>query len=222
MTTLGRARVIKGPVAASAPPRSAEPALARRVPREAVDAREEAARILAEARAKAERLVAEARAAAADAAAQAAREAREAAEARVIAEHLALRALEERRAERELDRTVEIASLLAERMLGEAVAIAPERVAALAATALEQTRGARRVRVEACAEDVPALREALAALGEGVAEVVASDELERGSLVVHTELGRIDARLGPQLARLAGALREALRERARGTDIGGE
>jgi flagellar biosynthesis/type III secretory pathway protein FliH len=66
------------------------------------------------------------------------------------------------------------------------------------------------VRIEACPEDIPALRDALGAVAED-AEVEADAGLPRGSLVVHTELGHVDARLAPQLARLAEALREALR-----------
>ena len=67
------------------------------------------------------------------------------------------------------------------------------------------------MRIEACPDDVAALGELLASLGEGVATIEPSAELSRGSLVVHTELGRVDARLTPQLSRLAEALREVLR-----------
>jgi flagellar biosynthesis/type III secretory pathway protein FliH len=41
--------------------------------------------------------------------------------------------------------------------------------------------------------------------------VNADATLTRGSLVVHTDLGTIDAQLRPQLDRLAKALREAMR-----------
>ena len=98
--------------------------------------------------------------------------------------------------------------------MGEALALEPARIGVLATTALRETRGARRVRIEACVDDVPALQGMLADLGEGIATVEPSGDLARGSLVVHTELGRIDARLGPQLTRLAEALREALRTKS--------
>lgn len=207
--TLRRARVIKGalPATGEAAPATTltSPAtrgeeLGRRVPRATLDARDDAARILAEARAEATRIGEEA-----------ARAAREREIARVAAEVLVLRRTEEERAERELDRTVQLAVLLAERLVGEALRVEPERIAALAAEALRETRGARRVRVEASAEDVATLEGLVAELGLDVAEVAPSAELGRGSLVVHTELGRVDARLAPQLARLAEALREALR-----------
>jgi flagellar biosynthesis/type III secretory pathway protein FliH len=66
------------------------------------------------------------------------------------------------------------------------------------------------VRIDAHPDDVDALREALSAAAR-IADVSADAELPRGSLVVHTDLGVVDARLRPQLARLAAALREALR-----------
>lgn len=210
--SLGRARIIKADASAGAgASASAGATLARRVPAVVVDARAEADRIVREATAAAGAIIAEARASVADLTEEAVREAREQEIARVTADLLAMRFGEERRAERDVDRTIEIAVLLAERLVGDAVAIDPARVAALAQGALRETRGARRVRIEACPDDVAALQAMLAGLGEGIVTLEAAEELSRGSLVVHTELGRIDARLAPQLARLAEALREALR-----------
>lgn len=198
--SLGRARVIKA--FATAPGAAAAATIrapARRIPAAVLDAKAEAAKI-----------VEQARAAAAGVAADAAKEAREKETARVAAELVALRVTEEAKAAREIDRTIAIATLLAERIVGEALAADPARIGALAVEALKETRGARKVRIEAAREDVPELQRILAALGEGIASVEPSDELGRGSLVVHTELGRVDARLQPQLARLAEALRETM------------
>lgn len=205
--TLERARVLKG-----APPVNARPSggpsstaeesalgRARRIDAQVARAREEAARIVEEAHARA-----------ADVADAAAREAREQEVARLAAAFLALRAEDERRAERELERVIELATLLAERLVGEAIRVEPARVTELAAAALRETRGARRVRIDAAPEDVPALTDALGAIGHA-AEIHPDVRLTRGSLVVHTDLGAIDARLEPQLTRLAAALREALR-----------
>jgi type III secretion protein L len=216
-----RARVIKA--AKSDPNGSAVTVtdaveLARRIPRVVVDAHEEAARIVARATAHAEKITREATTKASAMAEQVGREARETEIARVAAEVLVVRAGAERRAEKELDRTIQLAVLLAERLVGEALAVDPTRIGALALDALKETRGARQMRVEASPDDVAVLRELLASLGDGVATVDATPELARGSLVVHTELGRVDARLAPQLARLAEALREALRS---GNGIGG-
>ncbi len=204
--TVRRARILKAPPedaeAKGAPANATRPyagPLARRIPALIVDGRAEA-----------ERIVADARASVASIAETAGREARDREIARVAAEYLGHKISEEQRAERDLDRTIELATLLAERLIGEAIAIEPSRVTALAKGALLETRGARHVRVEACKEDVVALEALFADVGPGVVQVDAATELARGSLVVHTELGRIDARLAPQLALLAEALREML------------
>ncbi|MBX3204681.1 MAG: hypothetical protein KF764_06400 [Labilithrix sp.] len=129
---------------------------------------------------------------------------------RLAAGFLALRDAEARRTERDVDRVVVLAVLLAERLVGEALRVEPARIAELAASAIHEARGARRVRIDASPDDVAALDEALGALGQS-ADVQPDPTLRRGSLVVHTDLGRVDARVEPQLARLAAALREALR-----------
>ncbi len=186
-----------------APAGAAAAARARRIAREVLEARDEAARILEEARKQADAVVT-------SAAAAAAAEAREKEVARLAAGFLALRAEESRRAERDVDRVIELSVLLAERLVGEALRVEPSRIAELAASAIHEARGARRVRIDAAPEDVAALEQALGAIGQ-VADVQPDSTLRRGSLVVHTDLGRVDARLEPQLARLAEALREALR-----------
>jgi type III secretion protein L len=212
-----RARVIKAGRDANAnASANARTETGRRIPRVVVDAHAVAAGLVEDARAKANAIVDEASAKATAIAVEVARETREAEIARVTAEVLVARAGAERSAEKELDRTVEVAVLLAERLVGEAIAVEPARIVALARGALEETRGARQMRIEASAEDVGALKEMLAALGDGVATIEVSPDLARGSLVVHTELGRVDARLAPQLGRLAAALREVLRESSRG------
>lgn len=211
--TLERARVIRGVARPSdtvdaqsrsnATSGSEVTHLARRIPREVAEAHAEASKILAEARERAASVVK-------DAAEAAAIEAREREVARLAAGFLELRDADARRAERDTERLVELAVLLAERLLGEMLRIDPARIAELAAGVLHEARGARRVRIDASPDDTAALGEALGALGRS-AEVHADPSLGRGSLVVHTELGRVDARLEPQLARLAAALREALR-----------
>ena len=186
-----------------APAPVAAVARARRIAREVLEARAEAERILAEARQRADAVVT-------SAAAAAAAEARETEVARLAAGFIALRDAETRRVEHDVDRVVEIAVLLAERLVGEALRVEPSRIAELAASAIHEARGARRVRIDAAPEDVQALAEALGAIGQS-ADIQPDPTLARGSLVVHTDLGRVDARLHPQLTRLADALREALR-----------
>jgi flagellar assembly protein FliH/type III secretion protein L len=192
--TLERARIIKGG-AATAPAPIHVP-LARRIPREVMDAKAEAERIIAGAEERA-RLAVEAASA----------DAREREIAKLAAQVLAMREADERRAERDLARTIEVATILAERLIGEALNVDPKRIAELATSALEQTRGAKRVRFDANPADVEPLRAVLGDLGQ-IAEVQSDESLGRGSLVVHTELGRVDARLQPQLDRLAEVLKK--------------
>lgn len=192
--SLARARIIKGPNAVTSA--GGAPLLARRIPREVMDARAEAEKIIAGAEARALAAVEKASA-----------EAREREIAKLAAQALAMREADERRAERDVARTIEVATLLAERLIGEALAVDPTRIAELATSALEQTRGAKKVRIEAHPADVEPLRAVLGELGQ-IADVHADETLGRGSLVVHTELGRVDARLRPQLDRLAEVLKK--------------
>lgn len=198
--TLMRARILKNP--SGAVPLVTNDERARRVPRVVMDARAEAERIVAGAEARA---VAAAEAAGAEARAQEI--------AKLAASALALRAADESRAARDLDRTIEVAVLLAERLVGEALAVAPSRIGELAAAALQETRGSRKIRVEANPEDVEALARILGELASS-ATVEENGELGRGSLVVHTDIGKIDGTLRPQLDRLAVVLREAMEQRA--------
>ncbi len=225
--TIARARVIKahelvGTNVDGGPPRAGELPTPRRavvLPAAIVEAREEAARLVHAAEERARAILREAEAKAAREAEETARAAREAEIARLAAAHVALRAREESRAAREIDRTVAMAVMLAERIVGEALAVDGARIATLATEALRETRGARRMRIEASPADLAMLRHVLAEVGSEVAEVVevvANDELTRGSVVVETELGRVDARLRPQLERLAIALRDVLAEELRG------
>ena len=141
-------------------------------------------------------------------------EARADAVARVAAHALALEAREAKTEARQLDRVVELAQLLAERLLGEALELDPARVQALARQVLSAARGARSITIVAHPQDT----EALARLGEepmvreAAVRVEADPDRARGSLRVVTELGVLDADLAPQLTRLARRLREILTE----------
>jgi len=214
VSPLGRARVV--PAASRAPDTSPPPLLApahhRRVAAEELRARGAAAEILAQARAEAARLLEAATAEATDLARSAATEARQAGEARLAAGFVALRAEDERRAERDLDRAVALAVVLAERLLGAALAADPGVIAGLARQALAEARGARRAVIDASPLDADALQRHLVTLGlePGAVEVRADHTLDRGSLRISTNLGTLDAQLRPQLDRLARALRDTL------------
>ena len=183
-----------------------------RIARDEVEAHQNGDRVLDMAVAQAAAIVSEAREKAQRAAAEAAREAAEAEQAKLAAMHLALRAAEDQRAERDLDRAISLATVLAERLIGVAVAHDPTVVAHLARQALAEARGARRVRIEAHPLDAEALRRHVSSLAQGtVVDITENADLGRGSLCVHTDLGTLDAKLTPRLERLADALRDALK-----------
>ncbi len=130
--------------------------------------------------------------------------------AKLAAAYLLLRKREDQMVESSLDRTTELAVALAERLIGGALEIAPEKIVDMAKTALFESKGARKTRIEGNPIDVGALREHTDSLGESIV-IEPNADLARGSLVLHTDLGTIDARLTPQLERLARALKDALR-----------
>jgi flagellar biosynthesis/type III secretory pathway protein FliH len=212
MARVTRARIVAKanatPVATQAPAsRTFE-----KLTRAEIDAKERAARTLADAKRTADAIVSEARAKAQSVAQTAAREAAEAEQAKVAALYAALRVREERSAETQLDKSVELARVLAERLLGESLMVDAQTVAKLARQALAEAQGARTVRIEAHPDDLASLKQHITILNIGqVASITPDATLERGSLRLHTDLGTIDAQLRPQLERLAAALRDALR-----------
>jgi flagellar biosynthesis/type III secretory pathway protein FliH len=117
------------------------------------------------------------------------------------------------RDERDLDRTTELARAMAERLVGEALELDPAKVRSIARQVLATARKARRVVLSAHPADADALRADLAALGlEGAAiEIHADQARDRGSLLVETDLGTLDANLTLQLDRLARSLRDSFR-----------
>jgi flagellar biosynthesis/type III secretory pathway protein FliH len=143
---------------------------------------------------------------------EAQRQALEQASARLAASWIALREREARADELGLERTVLLARLLAERLLGETLALHPDRVVALAREALRELRRASRITVHACTQDAAQLRVALHDLaGEArTVEVCVDDTRAPGCLRVTSELGTLDADLAPQLHRLAEALQHEL------------
>jgi len=179
---------------------------------EVVAAAATAERIVREAEARAAELLARANVELSSLRERVEREARAEGAAALAEKALALAALEASADERTLERSVGLARLLAERLLGEALALDPSRVTALAETAIAEARGARQVTLIAHPDDVALLEPALA---QGdlrrVTRLVASSERPRGSLRLETEIGVLDAAIAPQLDRLAARLRETLR-----------
>jgi flagellar biosynthesis/type III secretory pathway protein FliH len=185
---------------------------ARVAPKVIVDASAEAEHILARARGEAQAIVAAAERKAADLKLLAEAEARAEASAKLAAHALAFATHEAKADERALDRTVALARLLAERLLGESLRLAPDQIASIARQALSEARGARRLTIVAHSEDAKLLTKTLPTLGVAVEtlRVTSDDQRARGSLRVETEIGVLDADIAPQLDRLALRLRETL------------
>ncbi len=216
--SLTRGRIVRGAAVEGARP-ILRPGLGdeqrARMSREEVEAHQNADRIVNLALTRSASILETARVDAERGAREAARQAAEGEQARLAAGWIALREREEKRAARELDRSIALAKLLAERLIGRAIELDPGLVTSIAREALVEARGARRLRLEANPEDAPTLRAHLSGAGLGgpegvVIDVLENAELARGSLRVHTELGTLDARLHPRLERLAAALRDAL------------
>jgi len=183
----------------------------RVVRRELVEAEERASAMISDAERRASELVEHARRQSADVRLRAETEGRAEGMAALAARAIAFNALESQTDERALDRVVELARLLSERLLGEALGIEPERVVALARQALKEVRGARRIAIHAHPDDLPLLERALPPIvREGALDLVAAPDSRRGDLRIHTEFGVLDATLGPELDRLATKLRDAL------------
>lgn len=197
-----------------APPPSAPAPLGfgRVAPKSLVDASAEATRLVSRARAEAQQLLASAERKAADLKLRAEAEARAEASAKLAAHALSLATYEAKADERALDRSVQLARLLAERLLGASLSVSPEQVVSLARQALGEARGARRLSIVAHPEDAKLLNGNLTSLGVAVetVRVLPDAARARGSLRIETDIGVLDADLAPQLDRLALRLRETL------------
>lgn len=114
---------------------------------------------------------------------------------------------------RQLDRNVELATLLAERLLGKALELEPALVTALAQQALSEVRGASRVTLWVSPTDRDAIARALDGALHSQATVVVScdDSLASGNFRLQTNIGTLDAALGSRLALLSEKLREGIK-----------
>lgn len=92
-----------------------------------------------------------------------------------------------------------LAIAVAERILGEALDVQPERVRTVVSEALERVRRAKHVRVRVHPSDA-------AQLVDLEVEIVEDASVTRGGCVVESELGEVDARLEVRLDALARAI----------------
>jgi flagellar biosynthesis/type III secretory pathway protein FliH len=215
--TLPKGKIIKAPAPAGAlslsgPPR--RPSRAGKLLKEvsAAASLEASAKIAAaEEKSRALLVAAETRARAIE---EAAREkGRSEGAASLVAAWVKLRTEEQARDERDLDRTTELARVMAERLVGEALELDPAKVSSIARQVLATARKARRVVLSAHPADADALRADLDALGleQAAIEIHADEARSRGSLLVETDLGTLDAHLTIQLDRLTRSLRDSFR-----------
>jgi flagellar biosynthesis/type III secretory pathway protein FliH len=181
------------------------------VPKPVLDARAEAAVLLARARSEADALRADASAVREDAR----REGFETGRAEGVAEAAVALAAARTEAARLVaaagPTAVALAAKMAEKIVGRAVALAPDTMAEIAREALAACRpGAGAVRVRIHPDDLPAVEVRRAAL-EATApaatlELVADESVWRYGCVIETPQGQVDARLETQLAALERAL----------------
>jgi flagellar biosynthesis/type III secretory pathway protein FliH len=215
--TLARARIWRGAArdaqALPTPPPATGVARGRVVPAAVVAAQDKARAIIAQAEQRAEQIVRTSEREAARVRLRAETEGRADGAAAIAAQALALAAHEARADERQLERSIELAILLAERLLGEALQLDPERVVALARQALREIRSTRQITIVAHPDDARVLERSLSSLPAvaDTARVQPDPSRERGNLRLEMESGVLDARLSPQLERLALKLRESLR-----------
>jgi type III secretion system HrpE/YscL family protein len=184
------------------------------MPAAVYDAHREAARLVEEARARAAAIVAGAEAAREEARREGLAAGRE--EARAEAAALLVRA----RAAAAATRAAAAADLkalavrIAEKVLGRALALAPDLVADVAADALRAARHQRDVTLRVHPDDLAALEAARPRLRDLLLRAPdlalrPDAEVGRGGCIVETEVGVIDARLETQLAAIERALTEA-------------
>jgi len=188
------------------------PALLRRMSRDELEARLTAERIIQEARAQADAIVAKARVESDDAKETARREGHAEADIHLTSRWLALRQAESDRLGADVDRVIHLAKALAERLIGSVLELEPDRVLALATSALAEARGSRRAVIHAHPADAKILGDRLHATGlDPQCFSVEEDEtLRRGSLQLHTDVGIVHAELPDRLERLGSALRDVL------------
>jgi flagellar assembly protein FliH len=188
----------------------------RVIPRPLAEARAEARALLTKAREEAQQILTRAEAAANDLILQQQARARADALCLVVGEALELRKRQAELSRNVLDRSVDFATILAERVLGEELALSPERVRALARQVIEEAAGARHAIIVAHPRDASELRAGLGSLGSMLDSIGIEDDatLSRGHIRVETELGVIEADLRGQLDRLATQLRKLLTSHA--------
>lgn len=210
------AKVIKAPAAAAAVPLAAAEGASDRASvlrKVLVEASERAEQVIARAEQRAQELMRDAERARAALLLAARDEGRAAGYADALARLALVARLEAAEDERGLQRSIEIAKILAERLIGGAIATDQATLASLATQVLAEVRGARRIELHVHPADVAVLQEHLAGVLAGL-HLVGDSTCARGDFRAVTDIGTIDAKLGNRLDILAAKLSEVLRKDA--------
>ncbi len=106
---------------------------------------------------------------------------------------------------------LKLAVRIAEKLMGEELRTAPDKIVSLVREALRSTRRAKTLVIQAHPEDAALLsarRAAICGTGntERQLEIVPNAALSRGDCVIESEIGSIDARLETQLKNIGNAL----------------
>jgi flagellar biosynthesis/type III secretory pathway protein FliH len=187
-------------------------ATGRVVPKQIVEASEQAKARIEEAQAKAKQIIAEAERRREGVLSEAREIANGEAEAKLAQAWIRFHARRARAAEEALETNVEMARVLAERILGEQVRLQPESIQAIAMSALKSLGRSRQIRIMASSQSATQLRAILNDL-QGrydIVEIVEESGRPDTDLRFECDLGILDASIGSQLDRLASALRDAL------------
>lgn len=182
-------------------PHSATPARARVLPRPLVEAKVEAAAVLADA----ERAANELRL-------QAAAAGRAAAVAELAAQYVVLRERQARISESQLQPSIELAKLLAERLIAEAIELDATLVGRLARQSLQQLRERNALIVRAHPEDHDQIKQQIADLQLQSVSLLADTTLKRGELCIDSDLGQLELCIGAGLERLVDRVRSLLHD----------
>lgn len=140
--------------------------------------------------------------------------ARAEAELTLAAKVVEIAALRRQMVERAHDEIVAIAQIMAERIIGEQLAMKPDRLLNLAQRCMLEARGASRVALCAHPDDAALLSQHIEHLNLYAANEVRIQPdpgLLPGDLRIETDVGTVDARIGTQLANLATIICESLR-----------
>lgn len=209
---LRKAQVVRGVEATPIGARAPSPGYARVLRREVLDAHDEAARLLDHARAEAERLLQEAQERASNLLREAEGAGHAAGLARATAEAARIAKREDELDARALGRSIEIARLLAERIVGHAITVEPETLEQMARTTAREVRGARQLRFLVHPDDVERIERALREVAATMPLTVEGNAaLRRGDFELHTDAGTLNASLGARLELLTQSLAEHLR-----------